>query len=68
MRDGKGHDRRDLPVLVAGSGGDVVFPGGIIRFANETPMANLLLNLLDAVGVNETRFRDTTGRLPRLKI
>ncbi len=68
MRDGGGHDRHDLPVLLAGSGSGAVSPGRIVRFANETPMANLFLNMLDAVGIEEPRFSDSTGRLAGLKI
>lgn len=68
MRDGNGHDRHDLPVLLAGSGGGAATPGRILRFAAETPLANLHLSLLDAVGVEEERFSDSTGRLPGLKV
>jgi hypothetical protein len=66
FRDGNKHDRHDLPVLLAGSGGGVVKPGRCVRWPVETPMANLFLTMLDAVGVQEEHFSDSTGRMSGL--
>lgn len=68
LRDGNLHDRGDLPILLAGSGGGTVSPGRVIRYPNETPLANLFLNLLDAFGLDETRFSDSTERLRGLTV
>ena len=60
------HDHTDLPVLVAG-GGDSVHKGGRhINYAQPTPLANLLLTMLDKAGVNVESFADSTGRIPEL--
>jgi hypothetical protein len=63
---GGGHLRKDLPLLLAGSGGGQVRPGRHLRFAKGTPLPNLLLSMLDAAGVTLDRFADSTGRLAGL--
>lgn len=68
LRDGNLHDRGDLPILLAGKGGGAVTPGRVVRCPDETPLANLFLNVLDAFGLDEPRFSDSTGRLPKLKV
>lgn len=68
LRDGNLHDRQDLPIILAGSGGGSVTPGRSLKYGAETPLANLYLSLLDAFGVEEKRFSDSTGRLPHLKL
>jgi hypothetical protein len=34
-----------------------------VRYADDTPMANLYLTLLDRLGVTLERFGDSTGRV-----
>jgi hypothetical protein len=38
--------------------------GRHLVFKNETPMTNLLLSMLDKVGVRTESLGDSTGRLP----
>ncbi len=54
--DGDDHYHRDLPVLLAGRGGGAFKPGRHIRLASQTPLANLYLSMLGAVGVNVGTF------------
>jgi hypothetical protein len=67
LRDGNLHDRGDLPILLAGAGGGAITPGRAIQYTTETPLANLYLNMLDAFGIQEQRFSDSTGRLADLR-
>jgi hypothetical protein len=55
-------------VLVGGGAGQINGePGGRpIRFKDQTPMANVLLTLLEKVGVHRERFGDSTGKIPEL--
>jgi hypothetical protein len=63
ISDADQHSHIDLPlVLVGGAGG--LKGGRILRHPVDTPMNNLLLGMLDRVGVNADRFGDATGRLP----
>ena len=56
------HAHYDLPLAVIG--GPVRREGGRhIVFRDETPMTNLLLTLLDRVGVHKESLGDSTGRL-----
>ncbi len=66
IADGNRHTHHDLPVVVAGRGGGTLHPGRHIRYANETPMNNLYLSLLDRVGVQPETLGDGTGKLDRL--
>ena len=60
------HDHVNLPILVAGGGGGTARGGRHIRFASPTPLANLHLTLLDAVGVRLDTFADSTGKIDTL--
>ena len=54
--------RRQLLVLVGGGAGQLK-GGRHIRYAELTPMANLLLGMLDRAGVHQERFGDSTDRI-----
>ncbi len=56
ISDGNGHYHFDLPVLLAGRGGGLVAPGQHRVLPNKTPIANLYLTMLAAVGVPDTSF------------
>ena len=51
-------------VVVVGGGNRQLKGGRHIRYPKDTPLNNLLLNLLDKVGVHADDFGDSTGRLP----
>ena len=57
------HDHKNLPVVVAGGGAGQLKGGRHIKYAELTPMANLLLGLLDKAGVHLEQFGDSTGRV-----
>ena len=58
------HDCMDLPALVAGAG----LPTDVHHVLPEhTPMANLMLTLLEHLGLPDERFGDSTGTLPMVR-
>ena len=62
ISDANEHSHIDLPlVMVGGAGG--VKGGRILRHSIDTPMNNLLLAMLERVGVNTDRFGDATDTL-----
>jgi hypothetical protein len=60
MGDGNLHDHQNLPLVLAGGGLGSLKGGHHIKFPEATPMANLLLGLLDRIGVPMERFGDST--------
>jgi len=66
MRDGNGHNPRNLPLVLAGRGGGTLNPGRHLVFSKDSPMANLHLGLMRRMGVRADRFADSTNALPEL--
>ncbi len=66
LADGNQHAHHDLPILLAGRGGGTLSPGRHVRYAKDTPLANLYVDLMDRMGVHQDRFGDSTGRLAQL--
>ena len=66
MSDGNLHNHSPLPIVLAGGAAGRLRGGRHLRYPAETPMTNLLLNMLDMVGVREDRLGDSTGRLTDL--
>jgi len=64
MGDGNLHRHADLPCLMAGKLGGAFKTGRHLRYPLDTPMANLLLTILDAAGTPIDTLGDSTGRLP----
>jgi len=66
IRDGNTHDHDDLPLAMFG-GKSVGVRGGLhLRSKAGTPMTNLLLTMLDKVGVPGDTLGDSTGKLDQL--
>jgi hypothetical protein len=63
ISDGNAHTHHDLPIVVVGGGNRQLKGGRHIRYPKDTPLNNLLLNLLDKVGVHADDFGDSTGPL-----
>lgn len=61
--DGNRHNHDDLPLLLAGRGGGTVQTGRHLKFANETPLANLWLSMLERVDVRVPFLGDSSGAL-----
>jgi hypothetical protein len=68
ISDGNRHDHGNLPTILAGRGNGSLKPGRHIRYAPETPMANLFVSMLDRMDVKPETFGDSKGRLDRLAI
>ena len=64
MGDGNLHRHSDLPCLMAGKLGGAFKTGRHLNYKLDTPMANLLLTILDSVGVRIDKLGDSTGPLP----
>ena len=57
------HDHFPLPNLAVGGGAGQLKGGRHIKYPDRTPMTNLLLALLDKVGVPMESLGDSTGKL-----
>ncbi|MCX6592823.1 MAG: DUF1552 domain-containing protein [Acidobacteria bacterium] len=64
IRNGDQHDPHNLPIVVAGKAGGRLAGGQHLSYAEDTPLANLYLSMLDAFDTPVERFADSTGRLP----
>jgi hypothetical protein len=64
MGDGNLHRHSDLPCLMAGRLGGQITGGRHLQYPLDTPMANLLLTILDEVGASTDKLGDSTGPLP----
>jgi hypothetical protein len=62
LSNGNEHSHIDLPLLLVG-GKDQLKGGRHLRCPLDTPMANLLVTMLDRVGVPVDNVGDSTGRL-----
>src|SRR5262249_35135468 len=63
LSDGNEHNHDPLPVILAGGASGKLKGGRHLKFPAHTPMSNLLLTLLDRLGVQQDKFGDSTGRL-----
>ncbi len=61
--DGATHQYNDLPVVVAGGGGGKLKLGKHIHCEPGTPLANLWLTQLQALGVSRDHYADSKGLL-----
>lgn len=63
MSDGDSHNPDNLPLLLTGGASAQLEGGRHLRFAPETPIANLHVTLLERLGISVDRFGNSTGRL-----
>jgi hypothetical protein len=61
MSNSNQHDHEPLPTLVAGGASGALAGGRHLRAGAGTPFANLLVALLDKLGVEAEAFGDSTG-------
>ncbi len=66
LKDGNRHDAENLPLLLAGRGKGALRPGRRLRAPEKTPLCNLHLSLMNKMGVEATKFGDSTGPLQGL--
>jgi hypothetical protein len=64
--DGNAHNHDNLPILVAGRGGDTIRTGRHMKVPFETPLNNLYLAMLDRLESSIEQLGDSTGRLDGL--
>jgi hypothetical protein len=57
------HNHSPLPILVAGGANGRLKGGRHVKYPADTPMANLLLTILDKAGVREDGIGDSSGIL-----
>jgi len=67
ISDGNRHNHDDLPILLAGGGCGAIDGGRHIRVADDTPLTNLYLTMLQQAGVPVDQFGDSTGILDMLR-
>ena len=63
MSDGNQHNHGPLPIILAGGASGRLQGGRHLRNAPDTTMSNLLLAMLDKLGVPTEKFGDSTGML-----
>jgi hypothetical protein len=63
MSDANQHNHGPLPIILAGGASGRLAGGRHIRNAPDTTMSNLLLAMLDKLGVPTEKFGDSTGML-----
>jgi hypothetical protein len=61
--DGNAHTHHDLPTILAGGAAGQIKGGRHIKYAKDTPLNNLFLNLMDKAGLPSEKFGDATGQL-----
>ena len=66
MSNSNVHNHAPLPVFVAGGAAGRMKGGRHLKYPDGTPMANLLLTILDKAGVPQDRVGDSTGILTEL--
>ena len=66
IADGNRHTHENLPCVLAGQGGGAFKHGRHIVYKAGTPMTNLLLTVMDRMGVHPESIGDSTGRLEHL--
>ena len=66
MSNSNVHNHAPLPIVVAGGAAGKMKGGRHLKYAENTPMANLLLTMLDKAGVRQDSVGDSTGMLTEL--
>ena len=63
MSNGNQHDHDPLPVILAGAAAGQLKGGRHMQYTPHTPMSNLLLAVLDKLGIQAERHGDSTAKL-----
>lgn len=66
LADGNRHTHHDLPVVLVGGGNGKIKSGRHVKYAVETPMANLFVAMLDKMGAQVEALGDSNGKLEYL--
>ena len=68
MSDGNVHNNYSVPVVVVGGGAMQLKGNRHLRYAKGTPLANLMLGLMDRFGVTVDTFGDSTAEIDLLTV
>jgi len=63
MSDANQHNHGPLPVILAGGASGALKGGRHLRHAKDTTMSNLLLAMIDKLGIPTEKFGDSTGMI-----
>jgi hypothetical protein len=63
LSDGNAHDPNNLPILLGGRGGNQFNTGRHIASEKDTPLCNLYVPVLNALGIRTESFGDSTRGL-----
>lgn len=66
ISDSNTHFHDDLPIALVGGKATGIQGGRYVRYADDTPLANLYMTILDKLGVPVDSFGDSNGHLERL--
>jgi Protein of unknown function (DUF1552) len=66
MSNSNAHNQYPLPTAILGNGGGVIRGGQHINFKERTPLANVLLTILQRAGVPIERVGDSTGAIAEI--
>ena len=66
ISDSNTHFHDDLPIALVGGKATGIKGGRYIRYAQDTPLSNLHVTILEKLGVPVESFGDSTGKLERL--
>ena len=66
LSDGNSHSPRNLPLLLAGKGGNTIKTGRHIKFKQNTALANLYGEIAIRMGLQLDKFGDSNGPLKEL--
>jgi hypothetical protein len=66
MSNSNAHDHYPLPNVVVGGAAGKMKGGRHLKYADHTPMTNLLVTMLDKVGVTQEKLGDSSGTLEDL--
>lgn len=66
LGDGNRHTHHDLPIVLAGGARGHIKTGRRLKYAQDTPLANLYLSMLDIMGTPAEKLGDGNGRLSGL--
>src|SRR5215469_15725178 len=66
MSNSNVHNHAPLPIVVSGGANGTLKGGRHLKYAENTPMANLLLTILDKAGVHQDGVGDSTAVLTEL--
>jgi len=66
LADPNRHAHHNLPIVLAGHGNGTLQPGRHLKYAKETPLANLYVSMLERMDVKLDRFGDSNGPLTDL--